>query len=127
MQPASTCPDRAALEQLLLGRAGPHTETLQRHVAGCRACQAVLQSLPGGGATHEFVRAAPPPYEATQADAPGQPPPPGEATAFQEAAPRRETLAFGSAAAAESYDFLAPAAEPGELGRLGPYRVLGVL
>jgi hypothetical protein len=115
MPSASVCPDDGALRRLLLGQAdGAEAERLEAHLARCPLCRETVHKIT------ETLRAAGPAAAATT-DVPlgmitrpsGLP---GEAT-VEQAAP----------AGGERCAFLAAPEGPGELGRLGPYRVLKVL
>ena len=142
------CPDAKTLECFWLGKmALDEVEAWAEHLSSCLRCAAGLQgltpsdalidtlpNLAANGATAwqastaaeltdlidrlkglshlagqqletQFLGAAPGPLESQQAD-------------------RAEA---SSGAAEETFDFLAPPQSPGEIGRLGSYRVLGVL
>jgi eukaryotic-like serine/threonine-protein kinase len=132
----SSCPDADTLQRLLLGQvseaeAGP----LEEHLADCTRCRALLPQLEGRDALIDTLRggqslaAELPRGEAvdrlmrrlhrlrpTAAQTPRELPPPG--------AERDQPAADADLDAA---DLLAPPAGPGEIGRLGPYRVVAVL
>jgi WD40 repeat protein len=136
MRTSLTCPDVAALKRLVLGLLDPDEITrLQEHLARCPDCLATVGDLPTDD----------PLLRAMQA-------PPAAAGPEDEAVDRlverlrvlgpslsgfgsTDTLARDQAAAPdtpaevgpESYDFLVAPRVPGELGRLGSYRVLRVL
>jgi hypothetical protein len=140
MPVASACPDAQTLQQLALGRLPPEeVERLAGHCEQCERCTQALQALPPRDTLVEALAA-----QATVGDAP-----PGEAvTALIERLKARRPAAAATDTAAtlpgrpnagpppaptgdeptgELYDFLAPPQGPGELGRLGPYRVTAVL
>jgi serine/threonine protein kinase len=113
----------------------PGAVALEQHLAGCLQCSETLHTL---GTDDPFV-------EAMRAQAPGGPKPAAavieslverlaglqsavaaaftEFTAEGQAEPTQETAETTQ----ELYDFLAPPRGPGEIGWLGPYRVLSVL
>src|SRR5271169_5375285 len=95
----TTCPSLNQYQQLALGVLPDiEKESLLSHLEGCDACAQKLKTLPEPDTLVGMLR---------KADTIDQP------TAAPEAKP--------------TYEFLAPPQEPDELGRLGPYRVLGVL
>jgi hypothetical protein len=146
MPALSSCLEPVELERLVLGQVdGPEADALEEHVAGCGRCTQVVTRLPAVDTLVEAVRARKPslpeaeqnlvhgligklqalhdsgslggtgatvelPSDLRSADTP----PPAHP-----AAPPEPTE--------EAYPFLAPAEAPGELGRLGGYRVLSVL
>src|SRR4051812_20047799 len=112
------CPDTRSLEEFALGRLhGQKAEVIEQHVACCPLCGQTLAALPAHDGLVETMRRARPEEscpdvvlllirqfkrmhaQGTQSLA-GQPTP--------------DTVA--------GLDFLDPARQPGELGRLGPYR-----
>jgi WD40 repeat protein/tRNA A-37 threonylcarbamoyl transferase component Bud32 len=148
MNNVSSCPDRTALERLAVGQASAaEVDRLAEHLDGCGACVQTLHTLrvsdtlldavraqgravprPGGELVETVMeRLCRLPGEVagssggpTAVDAsPAQssldtPPPPGPSARRPE--PTQEV-----------YAFLAPPQRPGEIGRLGGYRVLQVL
>jgi anti-sigma factor RsiW len=131
MKARSACPDPPVLGQLVLGRlSGPDAEALERHLADCPHCLAALQKLPADDELSRALRPALRPEETplqhlAETLIPQfkrlRPRPDDTATL-----PPSPTLAGGDT----SVDLLvglAPAQSPDEVGRLGPYRVLGVL
>ncbi len=108
------CPDVRRLEQFLLGALpGPESKAVEGHLAGCEMCLQLAASLARADTPVDPARAIPSgPTVAPDPDAgdwannptPAAPPTAGPAL-----------------------DFLAPPRGPGELGRLGPYRVLRAL
>jgi anti-sigma factor RsiW len=132
----SPCPDSQGLQRYLLGQVNdPEAEQIERHLSECRRCLTAVASLP---AEDHLV-------QAMHAQAAGRREPPSAVVAelmrrlsrlrppaaATEAPPTSPSLAPATITPGESvedvYDFLAPAQEPGELGRLGGYRVLRVL
>jgi WD40 repeat protein/serine/threonine protein kinase len=131
MPSLTSCPKPDEYYRLAVGQLPPaEVERLAQHLEQCASCAEAVQALHVEDAFLEDARAA-------RLDAEGMPPgtlgssvverlcslrppddpyrtaPPGETPPPQEAA--------------GAYDFLAPPEAPGELGRLGPYRVLKVL
>ncbi len=122
------CPDKQALERLALGQALPEElEPLAEHLEQCPRCTETLVGLKPEDTLTSAVRAqkaaaVPPQDEAVEAligQLAAVPPPAGqsEATVVQGSPP----------AGGAAYPFLAPPEEPGEIGRLGSYRVLKAL
>jgi WD40 repeat protein/serine/threonine protein kinase len=139
------CPDVAVLEQLALGAMPPaEVERLARHCEQCPRCVALLHNLPSkdtliqimaslrtpadepldpaAGALIDRLKRLPAPVPEENATAGPTPPPPSAGET-----PTPEVLPRPTEATQELCAFLAPAQGPGELGRLGPYRVLEVL
>jgi hypothetical protein len=122
------CPALQVLKQYVLGQTSePESAALEEHLGHCGRCLQALQALQAEDPLVGAVRA--------QATA-------GGAGAEKEverlidrlrAAPPLATVADGTTpgaggkAVGGAYDFLAPPQGPDEMGRLGPYRVLGVL
>ncbi len=130
MPSARACPPAPDLQRLLRGElAPPAADGLERHVEGCAACQQALQTLDRPDGLVETARAV-------AARAPATPP-----ASLEGLIERLARLPGGSsrtlptvAGAASSSDtdldlaaLLAPPQGPGEIGRLGTYRILGVL
>jgi serine/threonine protein kinase len=122
------------LQQFFLGRLSPEeTESLAEHVASCAHCVVRLEQMQ---AEDVFVTSLQDPGMA-------QPEPPDEMVEhlIARAALLRpeesgsvtagrgvlEAVTPPADTTKEVYDFLAPPQQPGEIGRLGPYRVLTVL
>jgi serine/threonine protein kinase/WD40 repeat protein len=125
------CPDAPVLEQFLLGRVtDAEAEQLEEHLTGCSRCAVTLRWLRAEDRLVVAMRGCedtPPGAQPDVIDAlvpvlkrlrgPGETttlPPPGGAAG---ASPDVTTPIPASA-------FLAPAQDPDEIGRLGPYRVL---
>jgi WD40 repeat protein/serine/threonine protein kinase len=143
---APGCPDPAVLEQLALGRLAPEeVERLADHCEHCPRCVQALQRLraednlveamrsqaaAGGTPLPESVRRLMQGLKRLR-PAGGRPVPTEEGTTRSGAGPASSgdtpTEPAPPEHAPELYDFLAPAQGPGELGRLGGYRVLKVL
>jgi serine/threonine protein kinase len=135
MRKTSPCPDRDALQQLVLGKvAEPEARRLEGHLRACPNCQATLPELDAGDPLVQSLRqgrgvaAALPQAELLEClmrrlrelrtrDEPSGLPPATSLVAADTAADPEE----------EPYDFLAPPEAADEIGRLGPYRVLKVL
>ncbi len=125
-----SCPDQDVLERLVLGQlAGPEAETLAQHLDQCERCARTVSSF-----TSEDTLAA-----AAHAQAPSQPQLERDAvealvTRLTDLWPKEHSQAAATLASPRLSDpstilaeLLTPPLEPGELGRLGPYRVLKVL
>ena len=140
----TTCPNEQTLQQFLIGKTPEVlSEALEEHLAECAECAAVAESLSDGDdLTEALARAAESHKDQTQEDA----------AVLQTAISQAKGLASlldtqgldraGSTFAIDddpaisvskelrskhNLDFLAPAQQPDELGRLGEYRVLKVL
>lgn len=124
------CPDPASYKRLASGELfSPEKEAVLDHLEGCDACATVVEALAANSTLVELIR------QANRLDRPAA----AETIASLVARLRtlrpsddsgRETVSASpekSAPASENYDFLAPPQAPDEIGRLGPYRVLGVL
>jgi Leucine-rich repeat (LRR) protein len=132
----SPCPEPEQLQRFLLGQLqGAEAEQLEQHLPSCRRCLSISQTfhlcdtfvdlVRTGGSTSEAVLAEPDPVLLQQlfrlgtplsgpgCTVPADPPPRGPAQEVE------QTVDLGG--------LLAPPQEPGEMGRLGPYRVLKVL
>jgi hypothetical protein len=132
MPSAEPCLSAEDLQQYLLGQA-PETDgaRIEQHLRQCRRCLDTIQALKAEDTLIEALRSQGP--AALKADP--------EALkqridrlcqlhptiAEQPTGSDQGTQAVGSKVDRESYDFLAPAQAPGDLGRLGSYRVLKVL
>ncbi len=139
MAAVQTCPDVPTLERFFLGQiAEPELGDLVGHLEGCSRCLATLQTLQPQD-TLAQTAASLAHYTDPAADALVQrlmtmlrqrPPSPTHAptTATAPAQSTEGMAPEGAEPAAEpDISFLAPAQQPDELGRLGPYRVLEVL
>jgi hypothetical protein len=127
------CADAQTLERFSLGLlpAG-EADALAEHVLRCARCVARLDGLaPGDALTAGLARAAVPdePPESVrrlmERLAAQRPALPGETTVDRSSS--GEASATDARAAEPRLDFLAPPQRGDEVGRLGPYRVLGVL
>lgn len=136
MASTTPCPNSQVLRQLLLGQvASPQAEALEDHLNRCRTCGQLLPSLVTEDPLIEAMRHSTPlplaedekplvnhlisslkNLRATDStfSAAGKP-------GLTSAGP------FGQPTESSGLDFLAPAQGPGELGRLGGYRILKVL
>jgi WD40 repeat protein len=132
MSPGSTCPDPPVLAQLALGQlSGPVAEELERHLATCARCAATLRGLP---AEDDLVRALRPPLRPEER--PRLHLAESVLPALKRLRPKGSTVTWNVTAGdepapdgmpAERLGFLSPRQGPGEIGRLGPFRVLGLL
>jgi hypothetical protein len=148
MPSTSPCPDPRELERFLLGLvtlSDAEAERLEQHLTECGTCDRTAESLKGSDPFVEVLRSPaplgelppgevvdgliervsglkPPAFTAgeTAASLSAADPPSGHVTLSHPADPPDK-------ATQEVYDFLAPPGAPGELGRLGSYRVLKVL
>ena len=126
MPNSTPCPDVPVLQRLMLGQVpGLQGERLVRHLKACSRCVAVVQSLP---AEHALVEAA----RIRAQDAEG---PDNDRlrdlieqlallVPWPTARSSRETNASDGASLRGGHPILTLPREPGELGRLGSYRVL---
>jgi WD40 repeat protein/serine/threonine protein kinase len=128
-----SCPHREELRQLLLGQvSGSQAESLERHLDECPSCLELLDSLKAEDTLLDAARSP-----AASADGPDAAVRglidrlrglrPEAATADTKDSGSDPPSGSDAATSAERLDFLAPPQGPGELGRLGPYRVLRVL
>jgi hypothetical protein len=111
---SAACPDPRALPDLALGRLPPdEVERLAGHCERCARCTEALQALPTQDTLVEAVAA-----QATRAGRPRD-------EAAEALIERLKQVP--APAPVDLNGLLGPAQAPDELGRLGPYRVLGVL
>jgi hypothetical protein len=138
MPPALSCPSRTDLHRFFLGQTtAAEAEQIESHLAQCRPCLDLLQSIRAQDTLLEAVEAqatlayTPPAEERVDSmiehmieqfkqrgplpSVPG--PDPAQATSAEPPAGDRPA----------GYPFLAPPQQPDEIGRLGPYRVLRLL
>ncbi len=123
-----TCPNPECFQQALEGHLSrDELEAVAAHLEGCSACLAVVRALPNGLA--DLLRRMPEPGGSSQEmptlverilqlARPGEPPDslPPEATTPTPITPERKADAPSP--------FLEPPQQPGEIGRLGRYRIL---
>ena len=132
------CPDREALHQLLLGRAPADVELLYCHLEECDRCTEAARSLGGDdwlpAALRSLAGAGPPDADAFDLveSLRRKGPPRPDSSSNDEHAAEAVTASGGptpgnTAADGSCFDFLGPAQDATEMGRLGGYRVLGVL
>ncbi len=143
------CPDAGSLQRFLLGDLGQAEEDqVAQHVEGCARCLAVLQQLKGEDDFVAALRAPGPGFAADRDErlnelidrvcrqCPWDPPgsatqwpqtPPVPTVAATEVTLPPAQVASGQTMPPDALDYLAPPQEPGEMGRLGSYRVLRVL
>src|SRR5947209_5280801 len=123
-----TCPDAASLERFLLGRlqAGERDQ-LEEHLLTCAACSSAVQVVKAEDTLVEAVRLL--------AGCEAMPETPVvcdliervrrlRTTAEPMSVTKDEPLTQPPALVGPEFPFLAPPGGPGEIGRLGPYRVL---
>ena len=127
MKPTSPCPGRASLTKWVLGQIpDASTERIEQHLLACDTCMQVVQKLQPAAPLADVVRSR----AATAL--------PGEKTRLEALVQRLRSLAQPDPAShatpppesgdtAQPFAFLAPPQAEGELGRLGPYRVLKIL
>jgi serine/threonine protein kinase len=120
--PQLACPTHELLHRLMLGQLPlAQSEDLAQHLEECPQCTNVARTIRAEDTLIEAARA-----RTTEVDGPNK-------EALHRLLERLRRL--GPPASAEAtaaldavrYDFLAPAQGPGELGRLGTYRILKVL
>ncbi len=132
------CPDREALQRLLLGRLPPtDVEPLYCHLEECDRCTEAARSLPGDDWLPAALRSLPGAgkpdagaldlVESLRRNGPPRPAPSSKGDYAVEAVTASEGSTPDKAADRRQYDFLRPAQEADELGRLGGCRVLSVL
>jgi tetratricopeptide (TPR) repeat protein len=124
-----TCPSSAELERLVLGRLpSPTAEELEGHVSGCPRCAALLSGLRTEDPLAEALRGQPRLVE--DADGSVVQGLIGRIKALRPSLPSAlgaPHLTLRPDATQDLAELLEPPAGPGEIGRLGDYRVLGVL
>src|SRR5271166_1745241 len=143
-----TCPDRTVLQRLLLGQLSfPDSQRLAGHLHECTSCTSVVQTLTAVDTLVEAARS-----RTLTADAPDreavrhlvewlrrlEPVGDDNPTLARDETPSGVSLPVVLAnpeggyrvtarKQADGYDFLEAPREPGELGRLGSYRILKLL
>jgi WD40 repeat protein/serine/threonine protein kinase len=126
------CPEAAILQQFMLGLISPaEAEFLGKHLLQCADCGEVVQTLkaddPLIACARAGARAGNPERDTIEAlverllQSSSLTPPPWDMES------RLESKRLFRERATNTYDFLAPAQGPEELGRLGSYRVLRAL
>jgi len=142
MAKASACPGVEDLERFLAGALPADScEQLAAHLGGCAHCQEIAHTLKPSDTILDALRGQKPPASLHERETvewlirelkslgTGRHDP--VETVAASSAPDESTPPGGSApltqVTEELYDFLAPPEQPGELGRLGGYRVLRVL
>ncbi len=124
MSRMSVCPGRAVLKRLLDGSLSEHEqEAIEHHLDTCEACQARLDALAGGN--EDLPRQMQNLREGPAADSPGLRRVIG--VLKDQLEPETEATGTTVSAASEVLEFLDPPDVPGDLGKLGPYRVQEVL
>jgi eukaryotic-like serine/threonine-protein kinase len=140
MTAAATCPQRGTLKQLVDGQLpNPDASAIEQHVLQCDHCARTIDLLANDDTLHEGLRAL--------AESPVRIDPRAEeliarlraargyagsgpssaALKEQSQADDRPANVATPAEAAPAFPFLGPPESAGEIGRLGPYRVLKVL
>jgi hypothetical protein len=132
----SPCPDSQGLQRYLLGQVNePEAEQIEGHLSECRRCLTAVAALPAEDPLVQAMHA----QAVRRREAPsamvaeliqrlsGLRPPAAETKAPPTSPSLAPATITPSESAEDVYDFLAPAQETGELGRLGGYRVLRVL
>jgi tRNA A-37 threonylcarbamoyl transferase component Bud32 len=139
MSAEPSCLGARELEQVVLGRAtAEDVERLARHLEECGRCGETVEQLLDRGALVETLRSRAEVAGESEDDAVGQlvsrlrelrpaPAAPGETRAVADTPPPPGPAARRPEPTQDLYDFLAPPQGPGEIGRLGGYRVLKVL
>jgi len=136
MPVASSCPDAVLFDRLRQGQlSAEEVEQLARHLEACGRCAAAIESLKHDDTLTDALRA-----KSTAVDRPERDVVANLVSRLKELRPidvaaSEATAAFTDAApppavvegTQQVYDFLAPRRGPGEIGWLGPYRVVRVL
>src|SRR5262249_26830324 len=129
----TACPDLRVLERLVLGQIpGIEAEQLEQHVSGCRQCGEALKQVRGDDVLVSALRNTPPVDPSATELVESLIPclkrlrVPDANRTLPDASSAKEPTGFSSDVT-ETFDFLAPAQAPDEIGRLGSYRVLKVL
>jgi WD40 repeat protein len=133
MTSPSGCPDVRQLQRLLAGLVpGAEAERLERHLAGCDSCRRAVQVLPFGNPLAEALDGCAAAALSSEANRAAD----TVVRHFEGEPAARETDGsgdptplhgdyVGAGARLGRFDFLAPPQQAGEIGRLGPFRVLG--
>jgi serine/threonine protein kinase/WD40 repeat protein len=129
----SCCPDAQSLQRLMLGQiSGPEGDSLEQHVSECRRCADTLQVLKAEDTLVEAMRAQKAAAEKAENDTVEelikrlrQQPPASVTAGGADSLPA--TGAPTGDGTEPLCDFLAPAQDATEIGRLGGYRILKVL
>jgi serine/threonine protein kinase len=123
--PQAVCPNREELARFLFGRLSePDTQRIQQHLADCALCLTKVQAIDASDTLVDAMRT--PVQEVAPTDAQAI----GRLLSHARRLPGGDPTpvpADSSGQAAATFEFLAPAETPDELGRLGGYRVLDVL
>jgi serine/threonine protein kinase/lysophospholipase L1-like esterase len=129
------CPPADQLRQFSLGKlSAAQGEAIGRHVGQCRACLHALEALKiATPLVPTLPRAGqevlPPRAKNDLSQAPTLPPEPQSnwETVYTGEDVPKQGLEEGAAGSGRAFKFLRPAEAPGEIGRLGSYRILKVL
>ncbi len=124
MSRTSVCPGRAVLQRLLEGSlSGPELAAIEHHLGTCDACQTRLDGMASGGLNLQGqmrnLRREPAP------ESPGLKRVIG--VLKDELEPDMDATSTTVSAPPEILGFLDPSDAPGDIGKLGPYRVQEVL
>ncbi len=141
----NSCPDREALERLLLGLVpAGQAEALEEHLLGCDTCSAVAETIDPSDELTEAIRTRSV-FERDEEAIVQVIERSAQLRRQAETVESQETQAIGdresdgdgasgaarpediTASVAAEIDFLSPPEQPDEIGRLGEYRVLQVL
>jgi serine/threonine protein kinase len=118
------CPQPTFLKRLLDGSlSSPEQEAIEHHLGTCAACQARLDALAGGD--EDLTRQMQNLREGPAANSPGLKRVIG--VLKDELEPEMEAASSTVSAPSEILGFLDPSDAPGDIGKLGPYRVQEML
>src|SRR5262249_20974296 len=124
MPQTTSCPDLNTLKRLAHDQLSEQDEEgLHAHLLRCKTCFQLVQRLRRTAAATVKMATAGDAQEPGIAEPPSDPEPPSV-----EAEQAREQAGDGNTPVPfENFGFLAPAVHPGDLGRLGNYRILKLL
>jgi predicted Ser/Thr protein kinase len=127
MRSAANCPDVQLLEQLMLGQlSDTEAERLEDHLAECTRCGRLADHLPARGPLVEAMRVPSPILN--ESETPAVERLIGRLGGLRPAdITPRDTPGGAVTGSPEGEDLLEPPREPGEIGRIGGYRVVQVL
>ncbi len=124
MSRTSVCPEPLVLKRLLEGSlSGPEQEAIEHHLGTCAACQARLDALAVGD--EDLTRQMQNLREGPAANSPGLKRVIG--VLKDDLEPAMKTASSTVSASSEILGFLDPSDAPGDIGKLGPYRVQEML
>lgn len=129
MPAARVCPEPQELQRFLLGRVSQvEALGLEQHLKECAVCQELLDKVDVSDVLMQTARLV--------GEAPASPPPPeldsmiDRLVDLSKSKGAEEAIEESKAACVDTLEteaLLAPPQAPGEMGRLGPYRVLSIL